>query len=251
MPTASADTGPGRVGARRLRVAAAGSLWLLLGAAGLATAQTDVYVIDPEASRVRVHLGRAGLLAFMGHDHEIDAPVARGRIEVDLDEPARSQVDLRWDATLLAIVPGTEPEKDVPTVEERMRGPEVLDVERHGEVRFWSFEIEVREADAAAGRWSLLVRGGMQIKGARHTVEVPLQVRRQGDEIAAVGEVELHLRRLGIEPPSVAGVVKVSDEFRVAFEVRARREDGDRVSDLRDAGHHAAAVSALAGRPRR
>jgi hypothetical protein len=40
--------------------------------------------------------------------------------------------------------------------------------------------------------------------------------------------VKLRLRRLGVEPPSVAKVVKVSDEFRVAFEVRARRDDSIR-----------------------
>jgi polyisoprenoid-binding protein YceI len=193
----------------------------------------EVYVIDPAASQVRVHLGRAGLLKFMGHDHEIDAPIARGRIEVDPDEPMASLVDLSWDPSLLAIVPGSEPEEDVPAVEERMRGPEVLDVVQHGEIRFWSFEIEVQQADPEAGRWQLLVRGGLQIKGARHTVEVPLVVRRQGDGLTAAGEAKLRLRHLGIDPPSVAGVVKVADEFRLAFDVRAFREGeaGEGVSD--------------------
>ena len=39
----------------------------------------------------------------------------------------------------------------------------------------------------------------------------------------ATGEVELQLERLGIEPPAVAGVVKVANDFRVRFEVWARR----------------------------
>jgi polyisoprenoid-binding protein YceI len=192
-----------------------------------AAAQSLVYVIDPEASRLRVHLGRGGLLSFMGHDHEIDAPISRGRIEVTPGDPAASRVDMRWEAGLLAVVPGTEPEEDIPQVEERMRGPEVLDVARHGEIRFWSFEIEVRSADAASGRWDLLVRGGLQIKGGRHTVEIPLEVRREGEELRARGEAELRLRSLGIEPPSVAGVVKVKNEFRVAFDVRARQMGAD------------------------
>ena len=205
----------------------ASALGLAAGGPRSATAGPEVFVIDPGTSQVRVHLGRAGLLKFMGHEHEIDAPVARGRIEVDGEAPAASRVDMTWSTSLLAVVPGTEPEKDVPEVEERMRGPEVLDVERYSEVRFWSFEIEVRGADPAAGRWELLVRGGLQIKEARHTVEVPLVVQRRGDQLTAVGEVTLHLRRLGIEPPSVAGVVKVADEFRVAFDVRARRLSSD------------------------
>jgi polyisoprenoid-binding protein YceI len=209
------------------RLAITGGAWglvLLLGAAGAVDAQPEVFVVDPEASRVRIHLRRAGLLKFLGHDHEIDAPLAPGRIEVNPDDPTRSLVDLRWSTPLLAVVPGTEPEKDVPEVEARMRGPEVLDVDQYPGIRFWSFEIRVEEANAEAGLWRLHVRGGLELKGARHTVEIPLQVRRDGEDLLTTGEVELRLRRLGVEPPSVAGVVKVSDQFRVAFEVRARRE---------------------------
>ena len=221
MPTGFAEGARGVVAFRSLAVAV---LALLLAGSGTALAQPAAFSIDPEASRVRVHLGRAGLLKFMGHEHEIDAPIAEGRLEVDPDDPARSRVDMRWEAALLAIVPGTEPEKDVPTVEERMRGPEVLDVARHTGIRFWSFEIAVEEADPAAGRWRLTVRGGLELKGARHTVEIPLEVRLRGGEMTAAGEVELRLRRLGISPPSVAGVVKVRDEFRLEFEILARRE---------------------------
>lgn len=227
MRTGSASRGGTLGGGGRSCLVAAGVLVALLGGPRPVAAQPEVYVIDPEASRVRVHLGRAGLLSFMGHDHEIDAPISRGRIEVALDDPARSRVDMTWEAALLAIVPETEPEKDIPQVEERMRGPEVLDIERHAEIRLWSFEIEVRDADASSGRWDLLVRSGLQIRGGRNTVEIPLEVRLEGDELTAKGEVELSLRRLGIEPPSVAGVVKVKNEFDVAFEVRARRRATD------------------------
>ena len=205
---------------------ARGAIWtlaLVLGGTGSSSAQPEVYVVDREASRVRIHLGRAGLLKFLGHEHEIDAPLAEGRIEIDTEDPARSRVDLRWHAPLLAIVPGTEPEKDIPEVEERMRGPDVLDVEKYGGIRFWSFEIQVEKADAAAGVWRLRIRGGLELKGARHTVEIPLEVRREDRTLVATGEVELRLRRLGVEPPSGAGVVNVSDKFRLVFEVRARR----------------------------
>lgn len=210
----------GRPGPWRL---AFGAAVLLLAQAGPAGAAPEVFLVDPELSRVRIHLGRAGLLSFMGHEHEIDAPIDQGRVEVDLADPARSLVDLRWQAALLAVVPGTEPEKDVPEVEERMRGPEVLEVAQHEGIRFWSFEIQVEEADPAAGRWRLRVRGGLELKGSRYTVEIPLEARLQGSDLVATGEAELRLRDLGVEPPSVAGVVKVSNEFRVTFDVQARR----------------------------
>jgi polyisoprenoid-binding protein YceI len=211
-----------------LTAAAAASL--LVAGATTASAQTEVYLVDEGESRVRVHLGRAGLLGFLGHDHTIEAPVSEGWIEVEPGAPAESRVDLKWKAADLVVVPGTEPAEDIPEVEERMRGPDVLDVERYPGIRFWSFEIRPEESEP--GRWRLQVKGGLEIKGSRHTVELPLEVRREGDEIVASGEVELQLERLGIEPPSVAGVVNVDNDFRVSFEVRARpkgtgaRDDG-------------------------
>ena len=192
--------------------------FLLLGAVGALVPQVaegreahdsdrpepEVFVVDPAASRVRIHLGRSGLLKFMGHEHEIDAPISRGRIQVHPADPTRSRVDLRWSAPLLAVVPGTEPEKDIPEVEQRMRGPEVLAVEQQPGIRFWSFEIRVEDADPAAGFWRLHVLGGLELKGDRHTVEVPLEVRREAEALVATGDVKLRLRRIGVEPPSVA-----------------------------------------------
>ncbi len=199
------------------------ALAMLVCAAQLASAETERFIVDPDATRVRIHLGRAGLLKFLGHDHVIEAPVAEGWIDVDPTDPTRSVVDLHWNAPLLAIVPGTEPDEDILEVEEKMRGLTVLDVEQHPRVRFWSVAIVVEEADPTLGFWRLHVRGGLELKGARHTVEVGLEVRVEGDELTASGEVELQLRRIGIEPPSVAGVVKVSNRFRISFEVKARR----------------------------
>jgi polyisoprenoid-binding protein YceI len=196
---------------------------LLLGGAAWSTAQTEVYLVDPDASRVRVHLGRAGLLGFLGHDHTIEAPISQGRVEVRPGRPEESLVDLRWKAAALAVVPGTEPAEDIPEVEERMRGPEVLAVEKHPEIRFWSFEIAVEESEPGSGHWRLHVKGGLELKGERRTVELPLDVRRQGEEIVATGEAKLRLKGLGIEPPSVAGVVNVANDFRVSFDVRAAR----------------------------
>ena len=104
-----------------------------------------------------------------------------------------------------------------------MRGPEVLDAAKYGGIRFWSFEIHVEKADPESGVWRLRVRGGLELKAARHTVEIPLEVRRDGPTLVAKGDVELRLRHIGIEPPSVASVINVSDKFRLTFEVRARR----------------------------
>ena len=47
-------------------------------------------------------------------------------------------------------------------------------------------------------------------------------MERQGESLKAKGEVELKLRDWGIEPPSVGGVVNVSNRFRLELEIHAR-----------------------------
>jgi polyisoprenoid-binding protein YceI len=176
--------------------------------------------IDAAASHVRIHLGRAGLMKFLGHDHEIDAPIAEGRVVVVVGQPSRSSVRLRFEARRLSVVPGSEPADDIPKVEERMRGPEVLDVGQHPEIRFESTSVAGEAIEP--GRYRLRVRGTLELKGRPFPVEVPLEVRQTGGDLKANGEVEWRLRDLGTEPPSVAGVVRVANEFKITFEITAR-----------------------------
>lgn len=199
-----------------------GLLALALAGPALAAGPPEVYVVDASASRVHVLLGRAGLLKFLGHDHDIEAPLAGGRVEVPGGDVSRSSVRLRFEARSLAVVPGTEPAKDIPKVDARMRGPEVLDVERHPEIVFASSTVTGKETEP--GHYQILVKGDLQLKGRSFPVEIPLDVRRTDSGIVARGEVEWRLRDLAIEPPSVAGVVNVADRFRMRFDITARSE---------------------------
>lgn len=202
----------------------AGLVVALLLAASSARGESTTYTVDTEQSRLRLELGRAGLLKVFGHDHTIEAPVADGLIESDPSDLSRSRVTLRFESRRLAIVPGTEPAKDIPEVETRMRGPEVLEVERHPHVVFTSSKVAAADGPGPGGAASLhrlRVRGTLEIKGRRTEVEVPLEVRSSPGGLVATGHLELHLRDLGITPPSVAGVVKVANGFLVSFEIHA------------------------------
>jgi polyisoprenoid-binding protein YceI len=192
---------------------------LAVAAPARAEAPAVAFAVDSAMSHVRIHLGRTGMMKFLGHEHHIEAPIAAGHVVVVDDDPARSSVALRFEAAKLRIVPGSEPAGDIPTVEARMRGPEVLEVARYPEVTFAS--TSVRTAARDGSRFRLVVAGTLTLRGRSFPVEVPLELTREGDAIEAHGELELKLRGVGIEPPSVAGVVKVADPFRLEFQVRA------------------------------
>ena len=157
-------------------------IWILLAGAALSPAgEPQPFAVDTSASHVRIHLGRSGLLKFLGHDHVIEAPIAEGRVDVVEDDPARSSVRLRFEADALSVVPGTEPAADIPKVEARMRGPEVLDTERHPGIAFASSA--VAGSATAPGRYRLVVKGRLQLKGRSFPVEIPLEVRQAGGVI--------------------------------------------------------------------
>ena len=185
-----------------------------------ARAEPAVFAVDPKASHVRIHLGRSGLFQFMGHEHHIEAPVTQGRVEVTDGDPGRSSVALRFASAALHVIPGSEPADDIPKVEERMR-TEVLEVSRYPEIVFASSS--VRSSEGTGARLKLTVAGTLTLKGRSFPVEIPLEVESQGESLTARGEVELKLRDLGIEPPSVGGVVNVSNRFKLELEVHARR----------------------------
>lgn len=195
-------------------------LALAIAAGAPIEAASQTYVVDPGASRVRIHLDRAGLAKFMGHEHEIEAPVAEGRVVVVDDDPSRSTVALRFASARLAVVPGSEPASDIPAVEERMRGPEVLDVGRFPEIAFVSRSVRGVASEGELSR--VVVSGSLTLHGRTVPVEISLDVARAADGgLQARGSASLELRNLGVEPPSVGGVVKVANRFRLEFDIRA------------------------------
>ncbi len=96
-------------------------------------------------------------------------------------------------------------------VQERMTGPDVLDVSRFPQIKFESTSIE----QGSPGH--LLVHGQLSL----HGVTRPLIVNVQAGGGHYVGQVAFKQREFGITPVSVAGgTVKVKDELQVEFDIR-------------------------------
>ena len=95
----------------------------------------------------------------------------------------------------------------------------MLDVAKYPEILFRSSSVK---STPQGESFKLVVTGTLTLKGRSVPVEIPLDARRVDGGIEATGETKLELRDLGIEPPSVAGVVKVSNGFKLEFEIHAR-----------------------------
>jgi polyisoprenoid-binding protein YceI len=193
-----------------------------LGMAATASAEPRVYVVVPEQSQALVQVGRAGLFKFAGHEHEVAAPVASGQVVADEADLTRSSVTLSFQAGALKVTGRGEPAQDVPKVQEKMLGPEALDVARHPTISFQSTAVSGRAAGPQ--RWEIQVEGDLTLHGVTRRITLPLQVQRAGDALTVTGQTVIRHTDYGMKPISVAGVVKVKNELTLDFRIAARAQ---------------------------
>jgi polyisoprenoid-binding protein YceI len=165
--------------------------------------------IDPAKSVMTVRVYKAGVLSALGHNHEIAAPIAAGSVD-----PTARQVVLHVNSRALEVRDPGVSDKDRAQIQSTMLGPEVLDAERHPEIRFRATGAE----PAGAGSWK--VTGNLTLHGQTRTVVV--EVREEGGHY--VGTSRFKQTEFGIQPVKVAGgSIRVKDEVRVEFNIQLAR----------------------------
>jgi len=194
-----------------------GLAWLLLCAltAGPSAAEGRRFVLDASRCSVAIRTGRGGLFSFAGHEHVIMASGIRGEILADGTSIASSSVSVTIDATSLRVQAEGEPAEDVPKVQAKMTGPELLDVTRFPEIVFRSAGVSGKAA--GAGSFDLLVSGDLSLHGFTRQRAFQVHVEVSGDALTATGRCTLRQSAFGLEPISVGGVVKVKDDVVVDY----------------------------------
>lgn len=163
--------------------------------------------IDTSRSTITVYVYRAGFFSFAGDNHIVQAQVASG----SLDESAR-QVELVINARVMRVLdPNLDPKKRA-QVQERMLGPDVLDVAHFPEIKFHSRSVE------AGANGTLKITGDLTLRGQTH----PVTVEATGSNGHYRGSAKLKQTDFGITPITVGGgAVKVKDELKLEFEIFA------------------------------
>jgi polyisoprenoid-binding protein YceI len=203
-----------------IKTIAIATTWALGGvllAPALAAPRT--YTVRPE-SRITVHVGKGGLFKFAGHEHEVEGRAKGGEIVADDADLTRSSVNVVWDARgLIVRLTKDEPAEDVPKVQAKMLGPDVLDVARYPEVTFRSVAVEGKPAGDE--QWDLTLSGDLTIHGVTRRVSLPVHVTRKTDTLRTTGGLTIRHTDFGLKPISVAGVVKVKNELKLDFDIIA------------------------------
>ena len=192
---------------------------LLLSLVAGRSASGETYTIDPGNSSLTVRVFKSGLLSAFGDDHVVRAPIASGSVE----DGSPPKVEIAVEARRMAVLdPHLAPAKRA-EVQERMLGPDVLDVDRFAEIRFKSTSVKA----LAAGRWR--VEGLLSLRG--HSEPVSFEVALANGRFC--GSATLSQRAFGIQPISIAaGTVKVKNEVTIDFEISTQPGAGVRTAGI-------------------
>jgi polyisoprenoid-binding protein YceI len=186
-----------------------------------------VYYVDRVASALYVVTHKAGLLAFLGHEHAITPwewsaelcladPMtvgAHGSVTIDV---ASLVVDSDSARTLAGL--GRGPGED----DRRKIQDAMLDSAHLAAVQFPEVRLELEVVDPPE-RDAVIAHGALSLRGVTRDVQLPIGIERADDGVLLLsGTLRIRQRDFGIEPESTAGLVKVSNDVDLHFMLAAQ-----------------------------
>lgn len=206
---------------RDVRIAgAAAAVVLAIGANGFAA---TTYRVVPDKSPLRIEVGKGGAFGFVaGHTHEVEGRI-QGRVTADPNDLPHAEIQLTIRAAELRVTGKGEPPDDVPKVQERMLGPDVLDVTQFPEIAFRSTSVAAGgQRDGSRGAATTLrITGEVTLHGRTRPITGDVQVRIDAASLTASGTFVVKQTDFGIKPITIGGVVNVKDELTIHFTVTA------------------------------
>jgi polyisoprenoid-binding protein YceI len=180
------------------------------------------YSIDPQQSKMEIHVGKEGAFKAFGHDHLIAAKQVSGDAKFDPQKPDQSFVRLKIPTKSITLVDPGESEKDRKEVQSTMEGEKVLDVAKFPAITFTSTGISA--AKKTSDGWELTLSGKLNLHGVEKPVSFPLHVRADAKELHGEGELSILQTDYGITPVKVGGgTVKVKDKLKITFNIVATK----------------------------
>lgn len=185
------------------------------------------FVVDPQASEIRLLVYRDGPLARFGHNHVIVGQV-RGEIFAG-DTAATSGFRLEIPVDSFEVDPPaarTEEgagfaaevsEQARAGTRENMLGAEVLDAANHQAIR-------VESVALVGPRWNPTVTARITLRGVTRALRFPAAVFQQDDTLAVIATFRISQTRFGLQPFSVlGGGLLVRDAMDVRIRLVAHR----------------------------
>jgi polyisoprenoid-binding protein YceI len=197
------------------------AVWLLAQSAAPTGLGPTVLTIDGSNSQVVILVGKAGMLSFAGHAHEVVAPAVHGRVTFDPMDWPHASVSLEFDAAALRVTGKGESASDVPAVQRAMLSDQVLDVTRFPEIGFQSRHVSVALHGASAA--DVAIEGDMTLHGTTRPMTIRASATMDAAGcVTAKGSFTLKQTDFGMVPVTAAGgTIRVKDNLDIQFVLKA------------------------------
>jgi polyisoprenoid-binding protein YceI len=161
--------------------------------------------IDVDKSTLTVRVFKTGAFSAFAHNHEIQAPIAEGKID-----SSGNSVQLRVDSRKMRVLdPEISADKRA-EIQHTMQSAAVLDVEKFPEISYQSTAVTGR----GEGHWE--VHGDLSLHGEKQPVVVAVSLQDGHYR----GSAAFKQSSFGMTPISIAGgTVKVKDEVKIEFDI--------------------------------
>jgi len=189
-----------------------------------AASTTPVYRIDRARSRILVYVYREGALAKMGHDHVVASREVRGYALLPADL-AQARADFYFPVSTLSMDDpelrqgaGFTSEITAEDIENtRLRMLRLLEAEQYPFA-------QIRTVRAAGTLPDLVLGADLTLHGVTRAVNIPAQLRVEGNRFSIEGETDVRQTDYGITPFSVlGGALAVKDQLRIIFMIEGVR----------------------------
>ena len=186
------------------------------------------FTIDKERSEIRILLYKdKTLLSPLAHNHVIAAQNIQGNVQFNAENISETSLHVTIPVSSFIVddpqrraEEGSDfssklSDRDVKKTTEIMLDKSVLNAKNFPQI--------LLECVAVSGNLpSVSVTLSVTVRGTAKEVSLPCQVEADGNQIHAVGELQLKQTDFGIKPVSVLlGSIKVQDPFKVKFDVYA------------------------------
>jgi polyisoprenoid-binding protein YceI len=186
--------------------------------------QVGHYILDKGASRFTVRAFASGMLSALGHNPEIAIRDFSGEANFDPAVPGEAAMKIMIRADSLEVMDEIK-SKDRKEIESTMNR-NMLESSRYPEIHFESTQATSNEL--GGGRYRIAMSGNLSLRGATRSLPLTVQISVIGDMLRANGEFSILQSDYGIPPVRVAGgALKLKDELKFAFDIVARKQDGN------------------------
>lgn len=185
------------------------------------TTTASHYQLDASRSKFIAHAGRAGLLWFKGHGHDIAVRQFTGEAALDPDSLANSSLQITANAASMEETSSAFTDQQKQIINKELREI-VLLPDQYPNIIFKSSNVTGKSI--GAGQYELKIIGNLTLLGVTRPIAIPTKVAVTGNDLRAQGAFSISRNDFKVKATSAFhGLIRVRDKVKFDFDIVGHR----------------------------